>query len=107
MMRGPAIAAAYAAALLVWTYALPDTLALRVGSFVLVNLGLGAAVGRRWTVALAALIPLLAVPLWDGLAEWAYWCFLIAPAGAALIAGGLGLRRLAERDLGEPQSQRS
>lgn len=103
-----AIVVAYSAAVLAWIYVLPDSRALRVGAFVLVNTGLGASVGRTWTLPLAGLTPLLALPrLDDGLSEWAYW-LVLAPAGAALIAFGLGLRRLAERDLGgHAQSQRS
>jgi hypothetical protein len=103
-----AIVVAYSAAAFAWIYVLPDSPALRVGAFVLVNTGLGAAFARIWTLPLAGLFPLLALPrLDDGSSEWAYW-LVLAPAAAALIAFGLGLRRLAERDLGgEPQSQRS
>lgn len=108
-MRRLAIVAAYSAAALVWIYVLPSSPALRVGVFVLVNTGLGALVGRWWTLPVAGLIPLLALPRWDvGSLGWAYWCFLVAPAGVALIGLGFGLRKLAERDLGgQPQSQRS
>lgn len=108
MMRRLGIAAAYAVALLVWIYALPQSPALLVGFFVLVNMGLGATAGGTWPLFLACLVPLLALPRWDaGSLGWAYWWLLIGPA-AALIAFGLALRRLAERDLGgQPQSQRS
>lgn len=81
-----------------------------MGVGVFLNMGLGASVGRAWTLPLAGLIPLLALPRWDAdELGWPYWMFVATPAAAALILVGLAVRRLAERSIEteRPQSQRS
>lgn len=88
---------------------MPRSPALVVGVGVFLNMGLGASVGRAWTVPCAVLIPLLALPTWDAdELGWAYWAFVATPAAAALILVGLALRRLADRSIPteSPQSQR-